>query len=133
MTQDSRDNKITSFTDLTTWQKGHDLVVKIYQETEEFPQEESYGITSQIRRSASSVTANIAEGFCRQTYKEKVQFFYTAQGSLTELKDHLLVAKDVGYLKEEVFENIAEMANQTHALLQGLIKKTKSLAENHES
>jgi four helix bundle protein len=133
MTEDSRENKITSFTDLTTWQKGHDLVVKTYEETKKFPEEEVYGITSQIRRSASSITANIAEGFGRQTYQEKVQFFYTAQGSLTEFKDQLLVARDVGYLKQDVFETLAEMANETHALLQGLIKKTKSLAEDHES
>lgn len=131
--QDSRKSKITSFTDLTTWQKGHDLVVRIYQKTKGFPKEEAYGITSQIRRAASSVTANIAEGFGRQTYQEKVQFFYTAQGSLTELKDHLLVAKDVGYINNDTFDELAEMANETHALLQGLIKKTKSLAENHES
>jgi four helix bundle protein len=133
MTQDSREDTITSFTDLTTWQKGHELVVEIYEKTQEFPQEEAYGLTSQIRRAASSVTANIAEGFGRQTYQEKVQFFYTAQGSLTELKDHLLVAKDVEFLDEEVFNELADRANQTHALLQGLIKKTKSLAEDHES
>lgn len=133
MTQDSGNNKITSFTDLKTWQKGHELVVKIYEETKSFSQEEVYGLTNQIRRAASSVTANVAEGFGRQTYQEKIQFFYTAQGSITELKDHLLVAKDVDYMTEDIFRDLAEAANETHALLQGLIKKTKSLADDLES
>jgi len=79
-----------------------------------------------MRRAASSVTANIAEGWGRQTYKERLQFCYQAQGSLTELKNFLLIARDIGYLEQKQYDELAEMANLTHKLLQGFIQKTKS-------
>lgn len=85
-----------------------------------------YSLVDQMRRSASSVTSNIAEGFGRQTYKEKVCFYYIAQGSLTELKNQLLIAKDVKYFSVMDFQILAEKANATHRLLQGLITKSKS-------
>ncbi len=118
--------KIKSFTDLETWRQGHLLVIMIYKETGIFPKEEVYGLTSQMRRAAISITSNIAEGFGRQSYKEKIQFYYLAQGSLIELKNQLLVAKDIDYLKPEIFSSLAEQINQTHRLLQGLITKTKT-------
>ena len=117
---------IKSFTDLLVWQKGHDLVVHIYRTTINFPKDELYSLTNQMRRSAASITSNIAEGFGRQGCKEKIQFYYISQGSLTELKNQMLIAKDVGYLKNEEFSILAEKANETHRLLQGLITKTKS-------
>lgn len=83
-----------------------------------------------MRRAAASVTANIAEGFGRQTYKEKLQFYYMAQGSLTELKNFLIIAKDVGYIDEATFTSLMEKANFTRQLLQGFIQKTKSFI-NH--
>jgi len=119
-------NKIKSFTDLITWQKAHELKILTYKITKDFPKEEIYSLTDQMRRSASSVTANIAEGFGRQGYKEKVYFYYNSQGSLTELKDHMLTARDVGYFKLDDFNLLAANANETHKLLQGLITKTKS-------
>lgn len=119
------DKKIKSFTDLNTWQEGHKLVVNIYEKTKDFPKEEVFGIVSQMRRAAVSITSNIAEGFGRQTYKEKTQFYYQAQGSLIELKNQLLIAKDVGYLNNENFGELADQINITHQLLQGLIRKTK--------
>ena len=74
--------KIKSFTDLKTWQEGHQIVILVYKITKEFPKEEIFGLVSQMRRAVVSITSNIAEGFGRQTYKEKVQFYYIAQGSL---------------------------------------------------
>ncbi len=118
--------KIKSFTDLKVWQEGHKLVILIYQITKKFPQKEVYSLTDQIRRSATSIISNIAEGFGRQTYKEKIQFYYLAQGSLTELKNQILIAKDVGYLKNKDFSNLVEKVNIVHQLLQGLIKKSKT-------
>ncbi len=118
--------KIKSFIDLNAWKHGHDLVIMIYKITKKFPREELYSLVDQMRRSASSITSNIAEGFGRQGYKEKIQFYYMAQGSLTELKNQLLIAKDVGYLDEQDFNILAEKANITHQLLQGLITKSKS-------
>ncbi|MDD5074008.1 MAG: four helix bundle protein [Candidatus Shapirobacteria bacterium] len=117
---------IQSFTDLKAWKEGHGLVILIYKTTDFFPKKETYSLIDQIRRAATSVTSNIAEGFGRQTYKEKVQFYYQAKGSLAEVKNQLLIAKDVGYLASENFQKIAEQANTTGKILQGLITKTKT-------
>jgi len=119
-------NKIKSFTDLKVWQEGHKLVIMIYKITKKFPKEEIYSLVSQMCRSSVSVTSNVAEGFGRQGYKEKVHFYYQAQGSLIELKNQILIAKDVGYITQEELTELAEQANKTYALLQGLIKKTKT-------
>lgn len=81
-----------------------------------------------MRRAAASITANIAEGFGRKSYKEKLQFYYLSQGSLTELKNFILISKDVDYLKDQELNALINQANQTHKLLQGLIQKTKSFA-----
>lgn len=118
--------KINSFTDLIAWQEGHKLVIAIYKITKDFPKEETYSLIDQMRRAAASVTANIAEGFGRNTYKDKLHFYYVAQGSLTELKNFILIAKDVGYLDAGQLNELTEKANQTHRLLQGFIQKTKS-------
>lgn len=118
--------KIRSFTDLKVWQEGHKLVIIIYEITKKFPKEEIFSLVNQMRRSASSITSNIAEGFGRQGYKEKIQFYYLSQGSLTELKNQIIIAKDVGYLSEEGFRESARQANETHRLLQGLISKSKT-------
>lgn len=118
--------KIKSFTDLNTWKESHKLVVQIYKFTREFPREEIHSLTDQMRRAATSITSNIAEGFGRQSYKEKVQFYYLAHGSLTELKNQILIAKDVGYLKEDNLDSLIKQANISHQLLQGLITKSKT-------
>lgn len=122
--------KINSFTDLLVWQEGHLLVVAVYKITNDFPKKETYSLTDQMRRAAASVTANIAEGFGRNTYKDKLHFYYVAQGSLTELKDFILIAKDVGYLKAKDLNDLTEKADQTHRLLQGFIQKTKSFLKS---
>jgi len=127
-----KDVKIKSFTDLKVWQAGHKLVVLVYKITKSFPKEETYSLIDQMRRSSSSVTSNIAEGFGRNGYKDKLRFYYNAQGSLTELKDQILIAKDVGYLNDKNMKLLVDQANTTHALLQGLITKSKQFL-NHKS
>lgn len=117
--------KISSFTDLITWKEGHRLVLLIYKATKTFPREELYSLVHQMRRAVVSVTSNIAEGFGRHSSKERVQFYYLAQGSLIEVKNQLLIARDVGYMEKNSFGEIAEQANLVHKLLQGLITKTK--------
>lgn len=119
-------NKIKFFTDLIVWQKGHDLVIKIYYVTKNFPKEEIFSLTNQMKRAAISITSNIAEGFGRQTFKEKIQFYYMSQGSLTELKNQLLIARDIAYISKNDFDSLTEQINLTHKLLQGLIVKSKS-------
>lgn len=120
------EKKIREFTDLKAWQESHKLVILIYSITKKFPKEETYSLIDQMRRAATSITSNIAEGFGRQGMKEKVQFYYLAHGSLTELKNQLLIAKDVGYLNKESFDKIIEQSNIAHRLLRGLIIKSKS-------
>lgn len=128
----NKNNKIQSFTDLHTWQEGHKLVILVYEVTKKFPKEEMFSLIDQMRRAVSSVTSNVAEGFGRQTYKEKVNFFYQAQGSLTELKNQILIAHDVGYLSDKDSNDLVLQANVTHQLLQGLITKTKTFI-HHKS
>jgi four helix bundle protein len=118
-------SKIESFTDLKAWQGGHDLVIEIYQATEGFPKREVYALTDQIHRSAVSVTSNIAEGFGRHSYSNRLRFYRMARGSLTELQNQLLIAKDVGYLEKNKFDELADQSTKVHKLLQGLISATK--------
>lgn len=119
-------NSIKTFTDLNAWKESHQLVLMVYKLIKEFPKEEQFALCDQMRRASISITSNIAEGFGRQTIKEKIQFYYQAQGSLTEIKNQLLTAKDLGYLKSDKFDQTATQANIAHQLLQGLITKSKT-------
>lgn len=118
--------KIKSFTDLNAWQEGHKLVIEIYQITKIFPKEELFGLTNQIKRAAVSITSNIAEGFSRQSLKEKAQFYSIARGSVTEIQNQLLIAKDVKYFTTDKFNKIAGQTVVVHKLINGLIKYLKS-------
>lgn len=118
--------KIKEFTDLNAWRESHTLVLEIYKISKQFPKEELFGLTSQIRRAAVSVTSNIAEGFGRHGYKEKIQFYYLAQGSLTELRNQLILSRDVGYFDKGTFSDIEASLIEVHRLLQGLITKSKT-------
>jgi len=123
----NNNEKIRTFTDLYAWQEAHKLVLMIYKITKEFPKEELFGLVSQIRRAVVSITSNIAEGFSRQSYKEKIQFYSIAQGSNTEVQNQLLIAKDIDYISEDNFNKIAEQSVTVHKLLNGLIKKSKNI------
>lgn len=118
--------KIKDFTDLIVWKEGHKLVLMIYDATNNFPKNERFGLVSQMRRCAVSITSNIAEGFGRKGYKEKLQFYYVSSGSLSELKNQTLIAKDVKYLSEKSFIDIMQRADSTHKLLNLFISKTKT-------
>ena len=117
--------KIHSFTDLETWKQAHKLVLNVYQTTKSFPKEERFGLTDQMRRAAVSITSNIAEGFSRQGKKEKLQFYFISRGSLTELQNQLLIAKDIKYLQNKSFRKIAEQTIKVHKLINGLIRSIK--------
>lgn len=120
-------SKIKSFTDLNAWKIGHKLVLSIYKITNSFPKEEQFGLTNQIRRAIVSVTSNIAEGFSRNSYKEKVQFYSMALGSLTEVQNQLIIAVDLNYIKKDDFMLLSEQTITTSKLLNGLIKKSRTL------
>jgi len=122
--------KIKDFKDLIVWRESHKLVLDIYKLTKNFPKNEIFGIISQMRRASVSITSNITEGFGRQGYKEKLQFYYIAQGSLIELKNQLEISKDIGYIQNIDYNKTIEQANLAHKLLQGFIKKTKSFLKS---
>jgi len=113
---------IKSFTDLTAWQKAHEFVVAIYRETKLFPKEELFGLTSQMRRAAVSITSNIAEGFSRKSHKEKIHFYFIALASLTELQSQILIARDIDFIDTEKTNKLAEKSNNVSKLIRGLIK-----------
>ena len=114
---------IRNFRDLTVWQKAHQFALAIYQLTRAFPNEEKFGLTSQMRRAAVSTAANIAEGFVRFGKQDKLRFYNIAQGSLEEAKYYLILAKDLGYT-----ESIAEegkLAGDVGRLLNALMVSIK--------
>ena len=117
--------KIKNFTDLDAWKEGHVLVLMIYQITKSFPRDELFALVSQMRRCVVSITSNIAEGFSRQSYKEKTQFYSMAQGSVTELQNQILISKDVGYISDAEFNNISLQAEKVHRIINGLIRSSK--------
>ena len=119
--------KIKSFTDLQAWQKGHKLVIEIYKNTRSFPIGERFGLTAQLRRAGISYTSNIAEGFSRYSYKEKIRFYTTALGSLTEIQNQLLIAKDIGYIKNKLFNKLARDTIEISKITNGLIKTSREI------
>ena len=114
------EEKIRSFTDLKAWQESHKLVLDIYGFTNNFPQREIFGLSSQMRRAAVSITSNIAEGFSRITNKDKAQFYSISLGSLTELQSQLYVARDIGYINKADFLKIFDKIILVSKLLNGL-------------
>lgn len=118
--------KIKSFTDLIAWKEAHQLVLEIYGITKNFPKEERFGLTNHVRRAAVSISSNIAEGFSRNSQKEKVQFYRTSLGSLTETQNQLLIARDVGFLSKDEFTKIADRSVVISKLINGLLKSAES-------
>jgi len=121
-----KDKKIKSFEDLFVWKEGHSLVLMVYAATSTFPESEKFGLSSQMRRCAVSITSNIAEGFSRKGYKEKINFYYISAGSFSELKNQLLIARDVNYLSKKSFDELMDKTNSVHKLLNLFISKTKT-------
>jgi len=117
--------KIKSFTDLIAWKEGHNLVLMVYKFTKGFPREELFGLVSQMRRCSVSITSNIAEGFSRGTAKDKVQFYCISHGSLTELQNQLVIARDLGFINTNEFRNIANQTIVVAKLINGR-KKIKN-------
>jgi len=107
--------KTKSFEELIVWQKTHQLTLDVYKMAQQFPKEEIYGITSQIRRASVSIAANIAEGYRRRTRKDKARFFNISEGSLDEVKYYLILAKDLSFIKEN--SALLSMADEVSKLL----------------
>lgn len=118
--------KIKSFTGLNAWQEGHRLVLMTYRLTKNFPKDELFCLTNQVRRCVVSTTSNIAEGFNRHSLKEKIQFYSISIGSVSELQNQLLIARDLKYIERDVFDKVADQTIIVHELINGLIKSLKS-------
>ncbi len=118
--------KIKSFRDLIAWQLGHNLVLEIYKITKLFPRDEQFGLVSQMRRCAVSITSNIAEGFSRQTYKDKIQFYSIALGSVTELQNQLDIVRDIKFINLETYRKLELSSEEIHKIINGLIKSSMS-------
>jgi four helix bundle protein len=97
-----------SFKDLIVWQKAHQFVLSVYTLTKHFPKEERYCLTPQFRRAATSIAANIAEGFARRTKPDKIRVLNIAQGSLEECRYYILLSNDLGYGFEKQTEMLSE-------------------------
>lgn len=107
--------------DLIVWKKSHELVLEVYRLTNCFPEKERFGMIQQIRRSASSVAANIVEGKSKKTDKEFASFLYNSRGSLEETRYHLLLSKDLEYIDENQYDKIENQAAEVSFLLNKLI------------
>ena len=111
---------IRNFTDLEAWQQAHRIALFVYKITRKYPRDEVFALTNQRRRAAASVGANIAEGFSRNTKKDKVHFYTIARGSLTELQNHILLARDLGYVAAADIAEIMKSSEWTVRLIAGL-------------
>jgi four helix bundle protein len=107
---------------LEVWVKGIELVTAVYKNSERFPKEERFGLTSQIRRAAVSIPANIAEGAGRHSQKEFAHFLSNSQGSASELETELIIANRLGYLDETSFEILIRELDRIGRLITGLVR-----------
>ena len=112
------------FQDLIVWQKAHDFVLATYRWTDQFPSHEKFGLTSQLRRSAVSIPANIVEGFKKRGIKDKLRFLNIAQGSLEESRYYLILAKDLGYGCNKTLKNRVVEVSKLLEAYEASIKKS---------
>jgi four helix bundle protein len=114
--------RLESYRDLKVWQRAMSLAEACYVLTRKFPREETFGLTSQIRRSATSIAANIAEGYGREQTNFFVQFLRVSQGSLKELETHLLIAQRVKTAPAKEFDQLLVMCQELGKMLRALIR-----------
>ena len=107
--------------ELDVWKKAHELVLEIYKVTVNFPREEIYGLTSQLKRAAMSVPSNIVEGNARRTTKDYIHFLYTSRGSLEEVRYDILLAQELQFLSVRAYHHLEQLAETVSKLLNGLV------------
>lgn len=117
------------YTKIDAWKLADDLAVAVYQQTQAFPREELYGLTSQLRRAASSVPANIVEGSARESQRDYLHFLHIARGSLVEAQYFLHLASRLGYLNEVDATRLHQQTKQVFACLHGLIQAVSRQAQ----
>jgi four helix bundle protein len=116
---------------MPVWQKAHNMAVEIFHLTVDLPRSEDYGLTSQIRRSANSVPANIAEGYGRKTNKDKAHFYIIARGSAFETQNHLVYGNEVGYFENEktnkLLNEYSKLIHELNKLISAIASSTSTL------
>lgn len=112
---------IKAYRNLVMWQKSHELVLEIYKITKTFPKEETFGITSQLRRAIVSVSANIVEGFKKRTKQSKINHYNIAEGSLAEANYFLLLSKDLAFIDELNFKLFEEKIEEVGKIIDSYI------------
>ena len=120
-------NYVYSFEKLMVWQKSIELAKQIYSITSNFPKEEIYGLTSQIRRAVISISSNVAEGYVKSSSKEQIRFSEIAYGSLMEVLNQVIIAREIGYVSKDNYlnirQNIEEISRMLNALRNSQINK----------
>mgnify|MGYP001617360038 CR=1 FL=1 len=124
-----KNGTVNNFCDLEAWKKANELTLMVYQCTKDFPKEEVFGLISQMRRAASSIMANIAEGFARFHYKDKTRFYYFARGSTAELQSFSMLSRELNYLDNNACQNIIDKADEVGRLINGLINSVKKISK----
>jgi len=114
---------LKSFKDLRAWKQAYELTLVVYRITKKFPQDELYGLVSQMRRASVSIVSNIAEGYSRKGKLEYIQFLSVAYGSLSELETQILLCKDLKYITEEESSSLMQLKDVTGGMLYRLIQK----------
>lgn len=110
------------FKDLKVWHKAHRFVIDVYQQSRSFPAEERFGLTAHLRKSATSIPSNIAEGCGRESERELARFLSIAAGSASESEYQLLLARDLGYLQPDVHRQLDDQVNEVKRMLNGFMK-----------
>lgn len=123
------ETKISKFTDLHAWKEAHLLTLQVYLLTKKFPKDEQFGLTSQLRRAVISIESCIAEGFNRYHYKDRLNFYYDARGSLGEVQSQTITARDLEYMSEENQQDLLNQAEKVSVILGGLIRSTENLTK----
>lgn len=114
-------NKVNNFADLIAWQEGHKLVLLVYKYIKVLPATEQYNLVGQLQRASVSITSNIAEGFNRQSAKDKIHFLYLSLGSAKEVENQLLICKDLSYISSEQYNELHAQTTSVCKLLNALI------------
>jgi four helix bundle protein len=115
-----------NYKDLKVWEKAHEFTLRVYEVTKTFPKEEIYSLTNQLRRASSSIPANIAEGCGKNSQPDFANFLNIALGSANEAEYHLILSKDLKYLKEDNYEELCKTINDIKAMLIALIAKVRA-------
>jgi len=118
---------VHDFKDLRVWAKAHELTITVYRATREFPREELFGITSQMRRASSSIGANIAESCGRRSDGELTRFLHIARGSAVEVENHFLLARDLKYLQENACTELVKQVDAVQRMLTSLIQQVQPI------